>query len=180
MKRWARDISRVILTALGLLTAAAAAEPPYVTQGLCDGLPRIPVTTTSEICVGLVASGFEYPRGILVLDNGDLLVADMGAWKPNRGSLWLLQKASSGYERAACWISSTGRMASPLVRTVASIWAWWARRALRAVRPQGVRCTTWSAASPLRCAADNGTPSAGQHGVRRRRESLRKCRLGER
>jgi glucose/arabinose dehydrogenase len=90
----------VILTALGMLSVAvAAAEAPYVTQGLCDGLPRIPVTTTQEICVGLVASGFEYPRGILPLDNGDLLVADMGAWKPNRGSLWLLQKAGSGYER---------------------------------------------------------------------------------
>ncbi len=97
-----RLLWRVVLGGLGILAlsvAAAAAEAPYVTEGLCGGLPRIPVTTTPEVCVGLVASGFKFPRGILPLDGGDLLVVDMGGWTPRRGSLWLLKKAGSGYER---------------------------------------------------------------------------------
>jgi glucose/arabinose dehydrogenase len=78
--------------------AAFAAKPAYETTGTCDGLPRVPVTTPAGLCVGLVASGFKYPRGILPLDNGDLLVADMAGWVKSRGALWRLEK-SNGYQR---------------------------------------------------------------------------------
>ena len=79
--------------------AQAAEDSPYRTAGACDGFPRLPVVTAPGVCVGLIASGFKFPRGILPLDNGDLLVVDMGSWTPNRGSLWLLRKSASGYQR---------------------------------------------------------------------------------
>jgi glucose/arabinose dehydrogenase len=81
-----------------LVTAAHAAKGTYITQGSCDGFPRIQVATPPGLCVGLLASGFKFPRGILPLDNGDLLVADMAGWVKNRGVLWLLEK-NNGYRR---------------------------------------------------------------------------------
>lgn len=69
---------------------------PYAVQGQCDGLPRLPLTTPPGFCVGLVAHGFAFPRGIAPLKNGDLLVVDMGSWEKQAGSLWLLQKAPGG------------------------------------------------------------------------------------
>ena len=78
---------------------AAEQAPPYVASGHCDGLPGIAVVTPPDLCVGLAAHGFKFPRGLLPLDNGDVLVADMGGWNPRRGSLWLLRKTAAGFER---------------------------------------------------------------------------------
>jgi len=78
---------------------ALAVEPVYRTRQACDGLPRVPVSTAHGVCVGLIASGFKFPRGVLPLDNGDVLVVDMGGWAQNHGSLWLLEKSASGYRR---------------------------------------------------------------------------------
>lgn len=88
------------LLVAGALAAggACAARPAYQPTGNCDGLPRIAVTTAPGLCVGLVASGLRYPRGILPLANGDLLVADMAGWVESRGALWLLER-SQGYQR---------------------------------------------------------------------------------
>jgi glucose/arabinose dehydrogenase len=102
------EASRATLLPLRILAAlpfivfsilCVAAESPYVTEGQCGGLPRLTVTTAPGICVGVVASGFKFPRGILPLGNGDLLVADMGGWSANRGSLWLLKKSTNQYAR---------------------------------------------------------------------------------
>jgi glucose/arabinose dehydrogenase len=60
-------------------------------------LPGSP--TPPGVCVALVAAGFKFPRGILPLDNGDLLVVDMGGWAANRGVLWRLKRSAAGYER---------------------------------------------------------------------------------
>src|SRR5829696_5588135 len=97
--RYARRVWLLLSVALlpGALSAAGR-EPPYATAGRCDGLPKISVTTAPGVCVGLLASGFKFPRGILPLDNGDVMVVDMGGWTPKRGSLWLLRKAH-GYQR---------------------------------------------------------------------------------
>lgn len=62
-------------------------------SGDCAGFPKIRLTTPAEWCVGLVAQGLRSPRGIEVLPNGDLVVAEIGAWTPNRGRLSLLRKA---------------------------------------------------------------------------------------
>jgi glucose/arabinose dehydrogenase len=99
-------VLRLLLAGTALLFWAGAciagqvsAKPaPYATSGTCDGSPKIAVTTAPGICVGLLASGFKFPRGILPLGNGDVMVVDMGGWQPGRGSLWLLNK-SAGYKR---------------------------------------------------------------------------------
>lgn len=85
---------------LSIASSASAAEQasPYVLAGRCAGLPKISVTTPRGVCVGLLAFGFKFPRGVLPLDNGDVMVVDMGGWTPKRGSLWLLRK-TAGYAR---------------------------------------------------------------------------------
>lgn len=85
----------LLLATAGMLChpAPAAADSRYATQGDCAGLPRVQLTTPAGWCVGLVAQGLRFPRGIEVLPNGDLLVAEIGAWTPNRGRLSMLRKA---------------------------------------------------------------------------------------
>ncbi|CAN5254697.1 hypothetical protein BH11PSE11_BH11PSE11_15490 [soil metagenome] len=88
--------------ATALLTGvspAIAAKASYRPVGQCDGLPRIPVSSPAGFCLGLVADGFKFPRGILPLPNGDLLLADMGGWVENRGSIWLLKKTAAGFQK---------------------------------------------------------------------------------
>jgi hypothetical protein len=63
----------------------------YPTAGVCAGLPKVDLGTPAGFCVGLVAHGFKFPRGIAPLPNGDLIVADLGGWTPGKGSVWLLQ-----------------------------------------------------------------------------------------
>jgi glucose/arabinose dehydrogenase len=94
-----RPVLFALVTACGLIPFAVhAAKSPYVTHAECDGLPRVDVATPAGLCVGLAASGFKFPRGILPLDNGDLIVADMAGWAKGKGSLWLLE-GKNGYKR---------------------------------------------------------------------------------
>jgi glucose/arabinose dehydrogenase len=65
----------------------------------CDGLPRLQVTTAPGFCLGLVAEGLKSPRGLALLPNGDIVVADMGAWQTKRGRIWLLRRAPHGYAK---------------------------------------------------------------------------------
>lgn len=82
------------LTALLFHAAACIAAPSrYPLQGDCAGLPNIKLATPPGWCVGLVAQGLSYPRGIEVLPNGDLVVAEMGGWTAHRGRLSILRKS---------------------------------------------------------------------------------------
>jgi glucose/arabinose dehydrogenase len=91
----------LLTTATLLLTGPlhAAKRGAYVTDGLCDSLPRVDLETPAGLCVGLVASGFKFTRGIAPLPNGDLLVADMGGWVKRRGSIWLLSRDGDIYAK---------------------------------------------------------------------------------
>lgn len=77
------------------------------TDTLCDGFPRIAVTSMAQTCLGLVADAglkdertgetFRFPRKIVELTPKRFLVLDMGGWSPpDRGGLWELdlQKAT--------------------------------------------------------------------------------------
>jgi hypothetical protein len=95
-----------ILASLFISVSAFAKAPStaYQTTGVCDGLPKIGVDTPVGFCVGLVADGFKFTRGIAPLANGDLVVVDMGGWAENKGSVWLLKKVTGAdksvkYER---------------------------------------------------------------------------------
>jgi len=86
------------------------------TEGFCDGLPKLKVTTPRGVCVGLVYrapskqvivngrpttrfSDLVRPRGIAQLPSqngkeGDLIVADMGGWAANIGGVWRLSRGA--------------------------------------------------------------------------------------
>ncbi len=77
----------------------AFARLKYQTNGTCQGLPKLNVKTADGFCLGLVADGFKFPRGIAPLANGDLLLVDMGGWVESDGSIWKLSKIGDSYKR---------------------------------------------------------------------------------
>src|SRR5262245_17034084 len=77
--------------------ALARGGSPYRTVGACDGLPRMELSTLPGFCVGLVSAELFFPRGLVVLATGDVLVAEMGGWRPNRGAVWLLHRDGASY-----------------------------------------------------------------------------------
>ncbi len=72
--------------------------PP--TDGICDGYPRLILQTPPGVCVGLVTQGLKKPRGIAELANGDLIVAEMGSWDPNKGGVWRLRPVGNAEGRS--------------------------------------------------------------------------------
>lgn len=70
----------------------------------CDGYPRLNVRTAPGTCLGLVVprSGNKLimPRTIVqIKDSPDFFLIDMGGWKENNGTLYLMKPGgSSGYE----------------------------------------------------------------------------------
>ncbi len=79
--------------------SAYAAKTEYLTAGSCGGLPRVSLSTPPGFCVGLVAKGFKFPRGVQALPDGRILVIDMGGWARKRGTLWILEKSGDSYSR---------------------------------------------------------------------------------
>ena len=56
----------------------------------CDGFQKIAVETPDGFCLAAIADGFKFPRSVLPMSDGTILVADMGGWVENRGSIWQL------------------------------------------------------------------------------------------
>lgn len=84
-----RLLASLVLLALMVLPASAIParqRGDYVPAGQCDGLPRIALKTLPGLCVGLVASGLKFPRG-LALIGSDVYVAELGARTPGRGRI---------------------------------------------------------------------------------------------
>ncbi len=73
--------------------AGETGEDAYTMEGTCDGLPRLKTLKTPPgVCVGEVAKGFLFARGIVETANGDLVLAEMGGWAQDRGGVWLLRR----------------------------------------------------------------------------------------
>lgn len=71
----------------------ATGEDAYTTEGKCDGLPRLKnLKTPPGVCVGVVATGFTFSRGIAQLPSGDFVMAEMGGWAQDKGGVWLLRR----------------------------------------------------------------------------------------
>jgi glucose/arabinose dehydrogenase len=73
-----------------------ADEGQYKSVGLCAGLPKVNVQTPPGICVGVVASGFRFTRGIAERKPGEFFVADMGGWAVDKGSIWKITRQPNG------------------------------------------------------------------------------------
>lgn len=78
--------------------SASAVKPAPAAD--CDGLPRLNVKTAPGFCLGLVADGLKAARGLAVLPDGGIVVADMGSWDAKRGRIWLLRRAAHGYAKS--------------------------------------------------------------------------------
>ncbi len=95
--------SRLLRLATSTLLCAAAlpalASSPAPANTDCGGLPRLDVKTPPGFCLAVLGAGFKFPRGVLPLPNGDLIVVDMGGWVADRGTLYLLKRGASGYDK---------------------------------------------------------------------------------
>ena len=79
---------------------ASAKDNPYTVSGTCGGLPKIAVQTAPGFCVGLVTSGLKFPRGVLPLEDGTVLVAEMIGWgSPNGRVTALIPDGKGGYAK---------------------------------------------------------------------------------
>ncbi|HEY0062543.1 MAG TPA: PQQ-dependent sugar dehydrogenase [Telluria sp.] len=80
-----------------VLAAALASGGEALAADVCGGLPRLEVTTPTGFCVGVIAQKLNYPRGILPLQNGDLVVTEMGGWTPGHGVVSLFKRSGDTY-----------------------------------------------------------------------------------
>ena len=80
--------------AIGSVSGSAVERLATPAGAVCGGNHRLEVTTPAGWCVGVVALGLRFPRGMTVLPGGDLIVAEMGVWNPDRGRLVRLRAAS--------------------------------------------------------------------------------------
>lgn len=83
-----------MLTAALALAAAASACGPY---------PALPVKAPAGYCVAVVAdakAGLRFPRAVLAVGPGEVLVTDPGGWEPKRGRLWLVKAGETPRELA--------------------------------------------------------------------------------
>src|SRR5260221_3251792 len=96
MRRFFLLAMALLIGLLAVTTAEAASKSPYHPAGICGGLPRLQVTTAPGYCLGLFAEGFKFPRGLLVLSDGDLLVTDMVGWGVKKGTITRLHRDTDG------------------------------------------------------------------------------------
>ncbi|GGJ30860.1 PQQ-dependent sugar dehydrogenase [Deinococcus roseus] len=72
---------------VGLLGTASAAS--------CGNFPALNVKTPEGYCVALVQQNLKFPRGVLALSNGNVLVVEMGGWGHNIGAVTLITPGKS-------------------------------------------------------------------------------------
>lgn len=94
-----------LIAALALLLclAAPAVAAPYAVEAgkTCDGWPRAPIEMAPGLCAGIVVQPppgrglsirkLRLPRTLVQLKNGDWIVADLGGWDPEKGSVWRMR-----------------------------------------------------------------------------------------
>src|SRR4051812_9746158 len=83
------------------LAALAAVAVPCLAEQTCGAYPALNVKTPLGFCVAILSREFKFPRGVLPLDTGDLLIADMGGWEGKTGSVSLLKKSEGAYVRTS-------------------------------------------------------------------------------
>src|SRR5689334_20926298 len=91
-------LAATVVAVLGLMTAHAhAQQSPYKISGKCGDLPKVELHTADGYCVGLVTAGLKFPRGLLPLDDGRLLVTEMIGWGSPNGRVDLLTPDGQGH-----------------------------------------------------------------------------------
>lgn len=100
--KWA---AALVAALAAVLAGAPAASQPLqngyrlVPGQSCDGYPRLQVGMADGMCMGLVyarpqggsnAAGPAFPRTVLELPSGAMLIVAMGSWTPGQGSVWLM------------------------------------------------------------------------------------------
>ena len=93
---------KYLITALLFFVSSLAQAENYPTSDLnCDGYPQAKVGTQDSTCLGIVLQAgddvkWRKPRRIVQVPNTkQFIVTDMGGWTRGRGTVWLLDTAST-------------------------------------------------------------------------------------
>jgi len=100
MRFWtARLLAASAAIVLSVLARDAEAQQgPYHLSGRCGDLPKVvDLQTADGTCVGLVAAGLKFPRGLLPLGDGRLLVSEMIGWGSPNGRVDAITPDSLGH-----------------------------------------------------------------------------------
>jgi len=90
----------VAVLAATAVPASAKQQGQYATSGSCGGLPKVSIHTAPGFCIGLVAQGLKFPRGVLPLKDGTLLVVEMTGWGTKNGRVTaLIPDGKGGYAK---------------------------------------------------------------------------------
>jgi glucose/arabinose dehydrogenase len=76
----------------------------YRISGTCGDLPKVVLHTAPGYCIGLVADGLKFPRGILPLEDGRVLVAEMVGWGSPNGRIDVLAPDGKGHYAKTVWV----------------------------------------------------------------------------
>ena len=84
-----------LLTSLYFVCVSTTAASYIPLAEECDGYPKLPLGTSDNLCVGLLAQKsadlpLKMPRTAVETKEGKLLVVDMGGWVENKGRLLLV------------------------------------------------------------------------------------------
>jgi glucose/arabinose dehydrogenase len=149
---WKHRLIRVALVAAataGWFGGAHAAG--YQTSGTCAGFPGVALQTPADLCVGLVAKGLGFARGVAV--KGDTIyVLDMGGWRKGRGRL--LRIRQGGYAAPEVLISGLDEPNGLAVAADGTLYAGLLGRVVRVVTPD---------ATPRLEDVLTGLPATGRH-----------------
>ena len=92
MQGWRRllGMAMLFLAASVGVAHAGAFGSDYEATGTCGGFPKAPIATPPWLCAAIVAGpdqGLKFPRDVLEIGPGHVLVTDMGGWKAGLGRI---------------------------------------------------------------------------------------------
>ncbi len=92
-------IGTFLIAVFSLIWSGGCAGKSYVTNGTCDGYPRVALETAKGMCIGLVAEHLGFLRGAAEIGD-DIYVLDMGGWHKGKGRLLRLGHAGRDIPKA--------------------------------------------------------------------------------
>jgi glucose/arabinose dehydrogenase len=92
-----RPLALILVSFAALLgNSAQAGVYAQSSDKSCDNYRSLTIPAAAGVCMSLIASGLGFPRGVVTLSEGQVLVADMGSWERGRGRLLLVDVSPTG------------------------------------------------------------------------------------
>ena len=88
LRLWTIAVLFVFASTGGVMAGTFGSE--YEASGTCGGFPKAPIATPPWLCAAIVAGpdqGLKFPRDVLEIGPGRVLISDMGGWRAGLGRI---------------------------------------------------------------------------------------------